>query len=514
MTSGCKAVLPLCHLNRKFQLFENKVMRDLSRNGLVEVPSCVLNKSESIIALSLSGNNISIIERQAFPVMPHLLHLDLSFNDLHEWREDISSTLPTLQSVDLTGNHLHFPGDNLFEVRTLVQIRGVTWNADCGECALIKTELLINLNDSELACIVQPEYYLFADEVEYGRSLLFVKRGFSPQCLCEGNCFVAEIGTPFNKALNSLPRKLFYIEYILGAIAVVLNLVVIFISFGGRSLRKSTSFILIGNIGICDVIMGVYSVLIARYNVYEFIVNENEYPGMDVFVNDYCTIMGAIFTTAQITSVSSSFLATLERYLSIVYCMNPEARLRKTVALWCLAGIWSVSIGYSLLAVFQVGGLRYHGEFTCMMPFVNGPELTDTSITGLAVASFLVLLYLISIALYVHIFLYVKKTETTAGVKRKAALAKNISLMVCTNFVFFIIPITCTLLFVYKYKQLMEAFKVDSLRGLKLYFIMLSWLPVVFLSFNSCLNPFLCAFRHPKFRKELTKNFNNVSPAT
>ncbi|KAL9988476.1 hypothetical protein ACROYT_G002925 [Oculina patagonica] len=487
-----------------FVLPNDTLILDLSRNGLVEVPSCVLNKSSSIIALSLSENNINVIAEQSFPVMRHLVHLDMSFNELYKWKGDISTTLPILQSIDLTGNHFYFPGDNLVSLSTLVEINGVTWNADCSECQLVKTELLINLNDSEQACIVDPEEYVFADEIKYGRSLSFVKRGFSPQCLCEGNCFVAEIGTPFNVALNSLPRKLFYVEYIFGAIAVVLNLVVIFVSFGCRSLRKSTSFILIGNIGVCDVIMGVYSVLIARYTVYEFIVNENEYPGMDVFVNDYCTIMGAIFTTAQITSVSSSFLATLDRYLSIVYCMNPEARLRKTVALWCLAAIWSVSIGYSLLAVFQVGGLRYHGEFTCMMPFVNGPELTDTSITGLAVASFLVLLYLISIALYVHIFFHVRKTGISAGVKRKAALAKSISLMVCTNFVFFIIPMVCTLLFVYKYDQLMEAFKVDSLRGLKVYFIMLSWLPVVFLSFNSCLNPFLCAFRHPKFRKELS----------
>lgn len=429
---------------------------------------------------------------------------DLSFNKLHEWQGNISINLPSLESVDLTGNHLYLPGDNLFGLSSLLEISGVTWNAQCRECLLVKTELLTELNDSDSACIFVPEEFYFLDEIEYGRSLSFVRRGFSPQCLCEDNCFSKEKGAPYNLALNMLPRKLFYTEYIFGIIAVVLNLVVVFICFGCRSMRKSTSFILIGNIGVCDVIMGVYSVLIARYTVYEFIVNENEYPGMDTFVNVYCDIMGAIFTTAQITSVSSSFLATLERYLSIVYCMNPEARLRKTVALWCLGAIWSVSIGYSLLAVFHVGGLRYHGEFTCMMPFVNGPDQYDTSIAGLAVAALLVLLYLVSIALYIHIFYHVRKTRISAGVKQKAALAKNILLMVCTNFAFFIIPMVCTLLFVYQFDQLLDAFKVDSLQSLKVYFIMLSWLPVVFLSFNSCLNPFLCAFRHPKFRKELT----------
>ena len=429
---------------------------------------------------------------------------DLSNTGLKEWEGDISTTLPSLEYLDVTGNRFYFPGSNLFSVNTLVHITGVMWSAACGECVLINTEVLLSLNDSDSFCVVEPEKYVYAEEIGYGKSFYFAKQGFSPQCLCEQReCGFDEIAKPYNMELNSLPRKLFYLEYLFGVIAVALNLVVVFISFGSSSLRKSTSFILIGNIGFCDIMIGVYSILIGRFTVYEFIVNEIEYPDMDWFVNAYCTIMGVIFTTSQLTSVTTSFLATLERYLAIVHCMNPEARLRKPVALWCLAGIWCVSISYSLLAVFQVGGLRYHGEFTCMMPFLNGPNIKDTSIVGLAVPALLVVLYHISFALYLHIFLHVKKTEVSAGVKRKASLAKNISLMVFTNFFFFVIPMVCTLLFVYCYYELGEAFKVDTLKELQISFIMLSWLPIVFLTFNSCLNPFLCAFRHPKFQGEL-----------
>ena len=428
----------------------------------------------------------------------------MSFNDLREWRGDITNTLPSLQTVEFTGNHLYFPDKNLFEVHNLKEIRGITWNINCANCTLINTKILVSSNESDLACIVTSEKYVFPEEIEYGRSLLFVKRGFSPQCLCESeNCVAEDIYLPYDLTLNTLPRKLFYTEYILGAIAIILNLVVMFISFGCRSLRTSTSFILLGNISVCDIFMGVYSVLIARYTVYEFIVNAGNYPRIDVFVNDYCTIMGVIFTTAQIVSVSSSFLATVERYLSIVHCMNPGVRLRKTTALKCVTGIWCAAIAYSLLPVFQVGGLRYHGEFTCMMPFVNGPDQQDTSEAGLAVAALLVLFYVISIALYFHIFLHVRKAGMSAGVKRKATLAKNISIMVFTNFIFFISPMVCTLLFVYRSEQLFKAFSISTLRSLKTYFIMLSWAPVVFISFNSCLNPCLCAFRHPKFRKEI-----------
>lgn len=68
------------------------------------------------------------------------------------------------------------------------------------------------------------EKYVFPEEIEYGRSLLFVKRGFSPQCLCESdNCVAEDIYLPYDLTLNTLPRKLFYTEYILGAIAIILK---------------------------------------------------------------------------------------------------------------------------------------------------------------------------------------------------------------------------------------------------------------------------------------------------
>ena len=428
---------------------------------------------------------------------------DLSYNGLKDWNGDISTTLPSLESVDFAGNPLYFPKSNVLKLNNLKEIFSVKWNTECGECDIINTEFLLSLNDSEF-CTLNDEDYIYADEIKYGKSLFLFQQGFSPQCLCEKkSCLSVEINLPYDQTLNNLPRKLFYVEYVLGAVAIILNIVVALICFGSTSLRKSTSFILIGNISFCDIIMGVYSVLIGRFTVYEFIINEDKYPEIDVFVNVYCTVMGTIFATAQITSVSTSLLATVERYLSIVHCMNPELRLRKMVALWLLAGIWCIAIGYSLLAVFQVGGLRYHGEFTCMMPFTNGPEIEDTSIVGLAVTCLLVVFYFVSFALYIQIFRYVKKTELSAGVKRKATLAKNISLMVFTNFLFFIIPMVSTLLFVYRYNELGEAFHVDTLKELRIYFIMLSWLPVVFLSLNSCLNPFLCAFRHPKFQKEI-----------
>ena len=384
---------------------------------------------------------------------------------------------------------------------SLVWLDGITWSDDCRECLLLKTA---ESEEEEICHITLDQDYEFYDELEYGISLSFVKLGFSPQCFCreDESCWNREVGEPYNVGLNWLPRQLFYMQYVFGLAAIAFNVVTFMTIASSSRLRKSPSFLAIGSVSLCDIIMGVYSMLIARYTVYEFIVNEQAYPGMDTFVNHYCTVMGVMFTTAQITAVFSSFLMTLERFLAIVYCMNPTVRIRRKLATVCLSSFWLVAIAFALLPVFRVNGLRYHGEFTCMLPFVDSEDISKPSTLCLALAVFLVVLYISSLTLYVPIFCFVKKAAENAGVQRRAALAKKMAIMIVTNFLFFIVPMTCTLLFVYQHTELMDAFKVDSLAKLQVYFILLSWLPVVCLTINSCLNPFLCAFRHPRFKEE------------
>ena len=391
--------------------------------------------------------------------------------------------------------------DRLLRLRSLLRIDGVTWSSECQECLLLRTERFVERGEE--ICEVTLDDYSFPEEVHYGLSLSFVKLGFSPQCLCdEESCFKSDLGKPYDLQLNTLPRQLFYVEYFLGSLALVLNLIIVITMATSRPLRKTSSFLAVGNIALCDTLTGVYSILIARFTSYEFIVNEDKYLGMPVFVNTYCTCMGVLFTTAQINAVLSSFLLTLERYLAIVHCMNPAIRLRRKGSLICLLSFWIVAVAYSVFPVFRVAGLRYHGEFSCMLPFLNGDEVSDTSIFGLTVAVLLVVLYIVSLVLYIPIFRFVKKAGQNAGVQRKAAIAKKMAIMVVTNLLFFILPMVFTLLFVYLYQELAEVFKVNTLAKLQVYFIIFSWVPVVFLTINSCLNPFLCAFRHPKFQEE------------
>ena len=353
-------------------------------------------------------------------------------------------------------------------------------------------------------CAITKRDFRFIDEVNYGRSLWFVQRGFSPQCLCTSEkCNNAE-RNPYAIELNFIIRKLFYIEYVLGAIAIVLNLIVTLTIILSRPLYKP-SFIMICNVALCDILIGIYSVLTGRFTVYEFIVNHKNYGDMDVFVNPYCTALGFIFTTAQMVAVPTTLLMTIERFLSIVYCMDPSRRVRKRLTLILIALFWLGGMCYAFLPVFRVGGLRQHGEYTCTLPFVDGEDETHVNKSTLVIAILLAVLYLSGSCLYIPIYRYVKRTNVSAGVKRKATLAKNIAIMITTNFVFFLLPLISILIFAYGYKSLVEILQVNTrtLKHLQIYLICISWLPVVLLAVNSCLNPFLCAFRHPKFRSQL-----------
>ncbi|XP_031550562.1 lutropin-choriogonadotropic hormone receptor-like [Actinia tenebrosa] len=483
---------------------------DLSSSNLTEVPSLAFSQLQNISGLSLANNHISKINEHSFKHLPTLQKMNLSNNSLREWDIVQIDDLANLTVVDISGNAF-MPDQRFLRLPMLKMIIGVAWRKECEDCLIVKTEAVEeSFGQSYGFCAIKETSFSFHEEIDYGMSIFFAKNGFSPQCLCQDeSCADTEINKPYNMKLNLIIRHLFYVEYIFGFIAIGLNFVVVLTIAFSRTLYKPP-FLLLCNIALCDLFMGVYTVLIGRYTVYEFITNEESYKGMDTMVNLYCSVMGFIFTTSQVVVTLTSLLTTLERYFSIVYCMDPSKKLRKKMTSVLIIMIWCCGITYAALPLFRVGGLRYHGEFTCMLPFLDGPLISNVSDSTFVVAVLLSLLYIISIFLYLPIYRSVKNSNVNAGVRRNATLAKNIAVMITTNFIFSLLPLISTILFVYCYDQCMAIFEVNSLKQLQIFFICLSWLPIVLLSINSCLNPLLCAFRNPKIKFRLFLFFKRI----
>lgn len=445
---------------------------------------------------------------------------DLRDNNLKTWQIDSTHSLPSLEILLVTGNNNWIPDMNFLRLKNLKTIEGVTWSELCKECNLIKTtnekdDKATNQSlDEPFVCHVGIDFFIHHKEVTYGYAYKVVKLGYSPQCLCQSmECVKNEITYPYMRQLYDVPKKLFYFQYILGSFLLCINMIIVVVVLSTRGLRTSASFILICSMAMSDTLIGVYTIGIAIFNPF----NKVTVTPIEMMKNDTkaCPYLGFVFTTGQTTTVLTSLVLTVERYLAIVHCDKPGYRMTAKFTLGLSIVIWLVGFLYALLPSLGVKAMQYHKWFQCTMPFHKSsgtPE--DTSTVTLIIAIGFVLIYLASIAFYVRIYIYVRTASAnfSVGVQREARLAKRIAIVVCTNFVFFVAPVVMFLVYVYRFTEaLMDITSFSSFRG---FVISGSWLPVTLLGINSLINPILYAFRHQRFQKEirrLSKRMNRES---
>ncbi|KAK3753400.1 hypothetical protein QZH41_006411 [Actinostola sp. cb2023] len=284
-----------------------------------------------------------------------------------------------------------------------------------------------------------------------------------------------------------------YLEYFLAAVAIATNFIVVIVTASSKSLRESTAFLLIAQMALCDVFMGVYAAGIARGH--RLAGNALLFPQWRRVT---CPYFRSIFTIAQFMDVSTCFLVTLERYLAIVFSMRPFVRLEKLPAA-CLSVLFCVIAG-TLCALIQIIDRgQITDNFMCLL--IRDFEKSSS----LHVSQFVLLIttvwYLIIIAMYLHIYIYVKKSRKDTGVQghRDSKLARIIGLVILSNVVFFVIPnLTIIVMTIGSFYFRTSAAANSTVRR---------WLPPMCLVFNSCINPFLFAFRNDKFQAALRSIF-------
>ncbi|XP_068708156.1 neuropeptide receptor 22-like [Montipora foliosa] len=488
-----------CHLNGSFLpptpfiLFETL---DLSKNDLLSVPKMFLWNQRQLTNLSLAHNSISIIKDCDFGTLPNLKFLDFSFNPLKRWEGGVKDRLPNLLELFVTGT-VWIPRENILETPSLDIIHGVTWSKDCSNCDLYN---LVKRNYSH-------PYTPGLEGKEQAEE--FAQFGFYPY-FCNNRsseahwkCSLQKIIDPDRKGkerVAGIPQKLFYSSFVLGAVAMLLNLIVLLTVFSARSLRNSTSMLLIANMAFCDLLMGVYSVIIGDLNIFNMLPDMIANPGKKfVFEREgLCKFSTAIFTSAQCVAAATSLLLTVEKFYSIVYCMNPNRRLSRKAAFASIVSFWILSLLYGLSPLFEVLNLSVTVTMMCSFPVAREEN------TFLICPSILTALYLINIPLYVAIFISVRRSGDNVGIKREAAIFKKIALLVTTNFLLLLIPLILIITLV-PAKNIHKRIELDTDSNTQLLFIFGFWFPFACLGFNSCINPILCAFRQERFVKQIRR---------
>ena len=408
---------------------------------------------------------------------------------MQRWDGDVIGQLPNLATLIVTGS-AWTPDSNILNLPSLGLIKGVTWSNECTNCTLVRSSI--------------PRGFTLSSEGDKDSlPKKFIERGFFSICGSTLKCspkIRRKTSSPAEKAkVINVPKKLFYTSYIMGAVAILLNVIVLFTVFSSRSLRQKTSMLLIANMAICDVLVGIYSIIIGDLNIFNFLSNVSDKTGEKLVLGGgiLCPLATTIFTSAVCVAAVTSLLLTVEKYCSIVYCMNPDHRLTKKIAAALLLFSWVLSLNYALSPLLHVLNLSYSATMMCSFPVAQ--ENTFLICLGVLIA-----LYIANVPLYARIFLFVKRSGSHLGVKREAAVLKKIALVVGSNFVLLLTPMILLITFV-PVKDIHDTIELNSGHSTQILFVVGFWLPVACLGLNSCINPILCAFRQGQFVKRIRK---------
>ena len=425
----------------------------------------------------------------------------------------------------------------LLSLPNIRQLIGVEWVAACDQCNISKVDAVqavqlqnnsqhlskmklfyargnTEADDSGNICAA-PRFFL-EWEASYESPRRFLSPGYMLQCYCSSSDCVTKRFKHLTDILR-LVRILFNSLYFVGAVALTLNLVIVVIILGSKPLRKLPIMILIFNMAVCDMLMSVYCILIARYSVEVF--QDSTFFNSLNLSKSFCRAKDFIFTVAQNVSVINSVLATIEKYLVIVYPMKPGRRMTKKISLISMCVTWLVSIGYSVDAVFYLNEKdeqendRLFNHFYCstsgrhifQIPFVlSNQQVKMPMPLSLFIGVLYSFFFLCTVPLNIHIYIVVKKSSTQMGVKREGVLARKLALLVFTNFIFSVVPLSLAPLVSSRNLLVLDFFNplMRTYHSFQAYLICIVWLPVLLLSLNCCLNPFLFTFRHHRFQME------------
>ena len=430
------------------------------------------------------------------------------------------------------------------------------WSRSCEQCNITRTSLNPNVTLAPCFgnCSKTTMYYSQGGTVEessgeicwhagyynpwytsYYSPSWYLTPGFTLQCLCDPrDCITHPPLEPYFHLLQ-LVQRLLDCLYPLTSVGLLLNSVVVLLVSTTKDLRKSPTVFLILNVAVCDFFMGLWCVLTATFNRLPDSVDEVEaityylkFPDHNSFPL-VCPYMVLIFSVAQLTTVMTSLFLTVERYLVIVYSMNPDVRMTKKISAICVCVTWCTAVAYNIYSVFLVSGIqqernRASNSYLCTASGniigVKGWYFGTPMSTFLG--AFYILIFLCTIPLYIHMYIVVRKSSTQMGVKREGALARKLALLVLTNLLFSTIPLSLAPLFSNTGLILNNRF-VKTLSMLKAAVICSVWAPVFLLSLNSCLNPFLFAFQHRLFKRHFRRtclsilqyfNKEQVAPAS
>ena len=415
-----------------------------------------------------------------------LLVRDVSMSRLEHWKGDLQKQFPRLVILNITGNsNLVIPG-HFIKHNTLKQMIGVYLGKNCSSCLLTK-------EFSQTKIVTNQEGFVFSKdclEVEYTFKQDYRKfsaHSFVPVCVTENEQCLKEVGASTQRNHCLILRKLMsYILLPMGSLSFVCNLIVtIVIVIAGR-LKRRPSLILVANICACDILLSGNCVLVATL--------QNVSARLQKDGNTICQFLTFISVTTVLSTSLASLVITIERYLAIVFSMNPEIRMKRKAVHFSLIVGWVLAVGGGAWLASVESVLENSTQIQACVVTVFRDKISPAS--GWYILVILALSYFPIIPLYIHIYLVAKASRQRVGLKRDLSLAKRIFLVVATNLVLLNIPVLASFLgfLIGFYRGIIHSHEVP-LKAPEI----ISASAYIFYVINSLANPFLYGFGNRSF---------------
>lgn len=458
-------------------------------------------------------------------ILSYICFRDISYTTEKLQETNFHQILVNLEILMLQESAFAYPPNwkTFLSLPKIQFISGVNWSSSCEHCNLtktkrVKTPLVLSTNYSKMEMFFTKGSNFDEDrgniclnnQQNFRSPSVYLRPGFTLHCVCDLKDCVTEM--PLNRgALKAQQlQKALNLLHPLHSFALVLNLVALVLVATSKSARKSPTLLLILNMAICDLLLSIFCILSAIYNIYpdsDKDVVTFTLTGSFQDLNSFlllCPWITFLFSVTQMLSVLTSVFLTVEKYLSIVYCMRPGVRMSRKIVMICLSVSWFIAIVYFTCVVL----LTFDEERRKIM---NGKTLfcsaTGHSIGHVSVHQVLsytyILVYLLTTPLYIRIYLVVRRSSFQLGLKREGALARKLVFLVATNLLFSAVPNT-QLPFIGSQFHFNDFSDSATKKSTSIYVVCS---PFFLLGINACLNPFLFAFRHHLVKKHMSHWF-------
>ncbi|CAH0385630.1 unnamed protein product [Bemisia tabaci] len=295
------------------------------------------------------------------------------------------------------------------------------------------------------------------------------------------------------------------IYFILMIVSTLGNGIVIYLFFTTKSLRTPSN-LFISNQAVLDLFM--------MLNMPHLVINAF-YKRMTGW-EDGCDLFGLLGSISGIGSAMNNAMIAYDRYRTIAFPLDGRLGMGKTVII--VAFVWLYSMPFSILPLLRIGS-KYAPEgflTTCSFDYLTETEEVRYFMLAIFIWSYVMPMMCI-IVFYSQLLGHVRQHEKMLRDQAKKmnvkslqsnqdAQQKSVEIRIAK------VAMTIVFLFICSWTPYAIVALVGAFGDRTVLTPIASMIPAVSAKIVSCIDPWIYAINHPKFRAEMQKQFPCLAP--